>query len=184
MSEPCSFFLRVSIEKPQYLAFMQAKPSQPLIDDGWLKWWESRRMCNKSELAGDIRAFGGASNQDIVGDWLNAEGALAFSEFDEAANMWEFGIIMCAENDAAILPLLVFCESIFPYKRPSPDDFAIIYPYFWGDSYVMAYMAFVQEGMALSLAESVADVDKNHLGYAAMRLGEKWKVFEANMQYD
>jgi hypothetical protein len=184
MSEPCSFFLRASIEKAQYLKFMQAKPSQPLVNDNWLKWWDSRQMYSKSDLAEDIRAWSEASNQEIVNGWLAAEDTLTFSEFNETESTWEFGIIMCSENYSEILPLLVFCESLSSYKIYSADDFAIIYPYFWGDSNVMAYATYSQEGFTLSLAESVSDVAKNHLDYAALQLGEKWKEFDAKMERD
>jgi len=184
MSEPCSFFLRASIEKAQYLKFMQAKPSQPHINDNWLKWWDSRGMYGNMGLAECIRAWSDASNQDIVNGWLAAKETLTFSEFDEATNTWEFGIIMCSENYSEILPLLVFCESVFTYKSFSSHDFAIIYPYFWGYSNVMAYMTFTQNGFVLSLADSVSDVAKEHLDYAASKLGEKWKVFEPEMDYD
>ncbi|MDR2688743.1 MAG: hypothetical protein LBB76_03165 [Azoarcus sp.] len=157
---------------------MKAKPGQPLVNDNWQEWWSSRHMHGRSDLTESIRAWNGASNQDIVNGWLAAEDTLTFSEFDEATNTWEFGIIMCSENYEEILPLLVFCESISQYKLFSPHDFAIIYPYFWGDSNVMAYMTDSQEGFVLSLAESVTDVAKDHLDYAASRLGEKWEKFE------
>lgn len=178
MSEPCSFFLKASIQKEQYLEFMQTKPSQPLVNDNWSKWWNSRQMHTHLDLARQIRAWDDASNQDIVNGWLAEEHTLTFSEFNEATSTWEFGIILCSDNYSEILPLLVFCESIFAHKISSPDDFAIIYPYFWGDSYVMAYITFSQEGMIFSLAESVTEVDNSHLDYAASRLGEKWKEFE------
>lgn len=184
MSEPSSFFLRATIEKAQYLKFMQDKPRQSTINDGWLKWWESRQMYGKSDLKENMRAWPSQSNQEIVNGWLTAEGTLAFSVFDEVTNIWEFGIIMCSENYSEIIPLLVFCESIVSYKLLSSHDFAIIYPYFWGDSDVMAYMIFAQDGAVLTLAESVTDVAKDHLDYAALRLGENWKVFEAKMNYD
>ena len=182
MSELCSFFLKASIEKAKYLEWMQSKPAQPHVTDNWLEWWDSRQMCGEPKLANHIRAWNEATNQAVVNGWLDAEETMAFSEFDEASSTWEFGIIMCSENYTEILPLLVFCESIFPYKTFSPHDFAIIYPYFWGDSNVMAYMTFAQEGFVLSLAESVEDVAKDHLEYASSRLGEKWKVFEAKMR--
>ncbi len=184
MSEPSSFFLRATIKKDQYLKFMQDRPRQPVLNDGWLKWWESRKMYGKSDLEENIRTGCHQNNQEIVNGWLTAEGTLAFSEFHEVTNIWEFGIIMCSENYSEIIPLLVFCESIFSYKNFSSHDFAIIYPYFWGDSSVMAYMTFPQDGAALTLAGSVADVAKDHLDYAALRLGENWKVFEAKMNYD
>lgn len=184
MSEPSSFFLRATIKKDQYLKFMQTPPKPPTLNDDWLKWWESRDMSGKSDLKDNIRTWRDQSNQEIVNGWLAAEGTLAFSAFDEMTNVWEFGIIMCSENYSEIIQLLAFCESIFPYKTFSPHDFAIIYPYFWGDSNVMAYMTFAQDGAALTLAESVADVAKDHLDNAALRLGENWKVFEAKMNDD
>lgn len=184
MSELSSFFLRATIEKAQYLKFMQAKPSQPLINDNWLEWWDSREMYNKSDLIKNIRGWNDPSNQEIVDGWLAAEETLTFSKFDEATNTWEFGIIMCSENYSEILPLLVFCESIVSYKLPSPHDFAIVYPYFWGDSNVMAYMLFAQDGAVVTLADSVTDVAKDHLEYAALRLGEEWKTFDEKMNYD
>lgn len=184
MSEPCSFFLRATIEKAQYQKFMQAKPSQPFVNDNWLKWWDSRQLYGKSDLTKEISSWNGPCNQAIVDGWLAAEETMTFSVFDEATNVWEFGIIMCSENYSEILPLLVFCESIFSYKLLSSHDFAIIYPYFWGDSHVMAYMTFAQDGAVLTLADSVADVAKDHLDYTAFRLGEKWKEFETKMNYD
>lgn len=184
MSEPCSFFLRASIQKEKYLTFMQEKPSQPLTNDNWSKWWGSRQMNGHLDLTKQIRAWNYTRNQDIVDGWLAAENTLTFSDFNEAASMWEFGIIMCSENYSEILPLLVFCESIFAHKIFSPDDFAIIYPYFWGDGDIMAYMTFAQKGMVLSLANSVTEVAKDHLEYVTSRLGEKWKEFESSRNRD
>jgi hypothetical protein len=112
-----------------------------------------------------------------VNAWLDSKDTLTFSEFDTATNTWEFGIIMCSEKYAEILPLLFFCENLSAYKPPSPDDFMIIYPYIWGDSGVMAYATYSQEGFVLSCAKSVTDVAKNHLDYAASRFEVKLQEF-------
>lgn len=167
------------MQKAQYLAFMAAKPSQPLVQDHWLKWWDSRQMSGSSDLVRNISAWDGASNQDLVDGWLAAEETLAFSRFDEASNTWEFGIILCTENYFDLLPLLVFCESVSAYKLFSPQDFSIVYPYFWGDSHVMAYMTFPENSAVLSLAQSVADVDRDHLDYAESRLDQRWQEYQA-----
>ncbi len=184
MSEPNSFFLRATMTKAEYLKFMQAKPSQPLVNENWLKWWDSRQMYGKLDLAKEIRAWDNTSNQEVINSWLAAEDTLTFSEFNETTSTWEFGIIMCSENYSEILPLLVFCESLSSYKLPSLDDFAIIYPFFWGDSNVMAYATYPENGFALSPADSVTEVAKNHLSYVASRFEEQWKKFEAKMESD
>ncbi len=184
MSEPRSFFLRASMQKARYLAFMQAPPSPPRLNDHWQAWWNSRQMSGSLDLAKQLRAWDDACNQDIVEGWLAAEDTMAFSTFDEATETWEFGIIMCSENYTEILPLLVFCESVFPHTKVSADDFAIIYPYFWGDSNVMAYMRFGPEGAALSPAQWLEDVAPAHLAHVASRLGDAWKVFEARAPRD
>jgi hypothetical protein len=163
---------------------MQAKPCQPLVNDNWQKWWDSRQMHSKPDLLKEIKSWNDSCNQKIVDGWLAAEESMSFSVFDEASNTWEFGIIMCSENFSEILPLLVFCEGVFSYKLPSSHDFAIIYPYLWEDSDVMAYMTFAQDGAVLTLADSVADVAKDHLDYTAFRLGEECKAYQEKMNYD
>lgn len=176
MSEPCSFFMRISIEKERYMDFMKAKPARSNVNDNWMQWWDSREMYGRLRLVDEISSWSHyTSNQEVINSWVSSESSMAFSSYDEKTEIWDFGIIMYSESYSEILPLLVFCESVFSYKKYSDQDFAIIYPYFWGDSSVMAYMTFERDGVLLSLAKSVSDVAKEHLAYAVARLDKAWE---------
>ncbi|MCG9966236.1 hypothetical protein [Shewanella cutis] len=175
MSEPYSFILRITIDKIKYQEFMEAAPSQPCINDHWLQWWYSREMYGKLNLASEISSWSNLpSNQTVVDEWVKSKETMSFSTYDEATNIWDFGIIMCSESYTEILPLLVFAESVFKYKTYSPLDFAIIYPYFWGGDIVMAYMTFSKNAAILDTAKSEAHIVKEHLNYANHRFDTEW----------
>lgn len=176
MSEPCSFILRVSIEKEQYLKFMQATPSEPKINQNWLNWWDSRDMYGgKLEFPSEVNSWAHyPSNKSIVDEWLSLKDTMAFSSYDEVEGVWDFGIIFCCENFYEILPLLFFCESVAAYKSFCSKDFSIVYPYFWGDESVMAYMIFEEGVSTLHLASSTVDIAKEHMDYAVSKFDEKW----------
>ena len=184
MSELNSFFLRVSIDKAQLDEFLQAKPSTFVVTDNWRDWWDSREMYGDSSIDDEIGALPLPSYEEFVKAWTTDEEAFAFSEFNADANTWDFGIILCSENYDDILPLIAFCANLAPHTRPSADNFAIIYPYFWGDSELMLYLTFEDGKAEPSLANEVDEVEQEHLDCAEERLHEKWIEMQANREVD
>lgn len=185
MSEPSSFFLKVSITQAQFDRFMQSAPTPPHLDANWQGWWDSREMYGKKALTEtDIGCYDIGTNQEIVNLWLGGEEAYAFSSFDGIREVWEFGIVMCTENYTELLPLLAFVLSIAPYKKHSPDDFAVVYPFFWGDSGVMAYIGFEPQAGLIPEISSTEQVPAAHLQHAESCLEQHWMVFQENMECD
>jgi len=182
MSEPASFYVRVSIDKPQLDAFLQAAPSQPAPNGNWDAWWNSRAMYGATALADELRAWPMATNGAIVDEWLGDKQSCSFSRYDEENRVWEFGIIMCTDNYAEILPLLVFCQSLQPYRNASAQgDVGIVYPFFWGDDGVMAYFTYGRDGFELApQVGSTGDVPEETMTRLATRLEAMWNALEAD----
>lgn len=186
MAEPCSFYMKITIKNDDFQRLMKAEPTQPSLNDNWRLWWDSRRMYGKTELTNnELRAYNNASNQDLIDGWLKAEGAYAYSEYNEKSETWNFGIIEFGENYLEIIPQLAFALSIIEYKTFSPDDFAIVYPYFWGDSGVMAYIRYEQDrAILLPDIHELNQVPETHVGVASDFLGKKWQEFESTRERD
>jgi len=172
MSEPHSFFLRATISPERLQAFLQAAPRNAELTAAWLQWWNSREKYGDQPLtASDLRAYRCETNQSILEMWRKDVRTGTVVSYDEPTQCWQVGIVMASENYLEILPLLVFAQQVQDEKLPSEDDFALIYPFFWGDSNVMAYLDYSAPQAAPQAAvQSTADVPADKLAYADAQL--------------
>lgn len=187
MSEPNSFFAKIKIKKDKFDEFLKSKPEQPILDNNWLEWWNSKEMYGKTELTQDkVYNYEEQTNEDIINGWTNAKQSLTFSDYDLENEVWHFGIIMFTENYSVMIPGLAFIKGVSKYKDDNSDDFAIIYNYFWGDNSVCAYINFKnKESPFDNKAHTKQDVNSENLKYSDSYLNIKWEEFEKNgIEYD
>ncbi len=143
MSEPSSLFARINIKKHKLDEFFKSKPEQSKLDDNWLKWWNSKAMYGNPELTqAAIRAYDDSTNEGIINAWKDMEQSFTFSDYDLENEIWHFGIIEFTDNYFEMIPALVFLKSVSIFKEKNPDDFAIIYDYFWGGNEVNAFIEY------------------------------------------
>lgn len=174
MSELSSLFLKVSIEKDQLNAFLQAPPEAPQLQQDWISWWESRKMYGKQDLTeNQLRSYAEKNNQAIVDMFINYPSSITSSDYDEATETWYFSIVFFSENFFEMLPGIAFMKSIVPFKKNDPTDFGIIYNFFWGDSDISALVDFVDGKALLSDAISKTQLDPQKLELANNYLNKK-----------
>lgn len=175
MSELSSLFLKVKITKEQLENFLISSPKTPELNDNWMVWWNSRDMHSKTSLGPEsLIAYNYADNKGILEGWLQFKEACAFSDYDQTTEEWRIGIIFFSENFSEMLPMFAFITSIENYITESKDNLAIVYPFFWGDSNVSAYLNF-EGGKALfnSKIQTTTDVDPEILNSVTEYLTKK-----------
>ena len=70
------------------------------------------------------------------------------------------GMLFFSENYVEMLPMFAFIISMEKYVSESTENCAIVYPYFWGDSNVDAYIYFENGKAILSpQVKSTSDVN-------------------------
>lgn len=186
MSELSSLFVKVKITKNQFENFLSSSPQKPELNNNWLAWWESRNMYSKMDLTTEwLRAYNDANNKSALDGWLDAQQAFAFSDYDEASEEWRLGIIFFSENYLEMLPMFAFVISLEKYISESTDNLAIVYPFFWGDSHVSAYINF-EEGIASfnNKIQTTADVNPEILNSVTAYLSKKWDELLENTEID
>lgn len=186
MSELSSLFVKIKITKKQFENFLTSSPQKPELNNNWTEWWNSRDMYHKTNLSTEsLYAYDENDNKSIIEGWLQAEQAFAFSDYDQAAEEWRFGIIFFSENYSEMLPMLSFVLSMEKYATESKDNLAIVYPFYWGDSQVLAYINFEGEKALLnSKIQTIADVDPEILNSVAEYLTKKSDEFLENTKID
>lgn len=175
MSEPSSLFARISIRKENLETFLAAAPKKPYLDNSWINWWNSRQMIGPRPLMPeDIYAYNASSNKAILEDWQKKKNTGAFCDYDEATQTLNLGIIFFSENFGEMIPMLAFLFDLTDYKNDNPGDFAIVYPYFWGDRDLPVWITF--DGKTLLLdnqLQHIGEVDLRKLRYAEDYLAKK-----------
>ena len=139
MSEPCSYYLSAQLSPARYEAFLNAAPGQPQVDEVWRSWWASRAMVGRLSLPSQIRAYPDKTNRALVAGWLAAPETGSASTYD--GKVWRLSILQFSENFSEILPMLVFAQSLHAYLGAGHRDYALVYPFLWGDDPVMSYQA-------------------------------------------
>lgn len=175
MSELSSLFLRVKITKEQLENFLNSSPKTPELNDNWLNWWDSRNMYSKTSLNPEsLIAYNKTNNKSIINGWLQYKEASAFSDYNQTTEEWRMGIIFFSESFSEMLPMFAFITSMENYITENKDNLAIVYPFFWGDSDVSAYLNF-KEGKALfnSKIQTTTDVDPEILNSVTEYLTKK-----------
>ncbi|GIQ61284.1 hypothetical protein Flavo103_44190 [Flavobacterium collinsii] len=186
MSEQSSLYCKVKITKPRLETFLNSASEKLVLDGNWLEWWENRTMYSKmTPTAKELYAYNDLTNYAIFKEWYEAEQTFAFSDYDETTQQWHLGILLFSENYLEMLPMLAFIKSMEAYVTESIDNFAIVYPFFWGDTNVDVFIKF-KDGKALldSKVQSTDDIDTVLLETTSGYLNNKWSELSANMEID
>lgn len=175
MSEPSSLFARMSISKENLEAFLSSAPKKPYLNNSWINWWNSRQMVSPRPLTPeDLYAYKDVSNKAILEGWQEEKNTGTFYDYDEATQTLNLGIIFFSENFGEMIPMLALLFDLADYKNDNPDDFAIVYPYFWGDQQLDAWISFYGKNALLdNELKKIGDVDVRKLRYAEDYLTQK-----------
>ena len=186
MSELSSLFSKVKITKTQLENFLKSAPEKPTLNDNWQKWWDSREMYSKMDLTPEyLRSYNDKTNQEVLDGWMEYKQAMAFSDYDEAKEEWQWGLLFFSENYVEMLPMLAFIVSMEKFVTESTENRAIVYPYFWGDSNVDAYIYFENGKAVLSpQVKSISDVNAALMENTIVCLDQKWEDLSKNMEMD
>lgn len=179
MSELSSLFVRVKIKKNKFDEFLQSTPNQPLLDENWTEWWNTRKMYGKIELTqAEMYGLDEPTNQSIIGSWKREQQSGTFSNYNTENEIWHFGIIFFAENYMEMIPGLAFIKSIAEYIEDDTENFAIVFDYFWGGNCVNAYISFKDYyGYLDHKVENQSDVNSENLKYVKTYLDKKAQEF-------
>lgn len=175
MSEPSSLFARISIGKENLETFLSSTPKKPYLDNSWINWWNSRQMVNPHPLTPeDLYAYNDISNKAILEGWQKVKSTGTFYDYDAAAQRLNLGIIFFSENFGEMIPMLAFLFDLAAYKTDNPDDFAIVYPFFWEDQHLDVWISFYGKNALLDHElKKIGDVDLRKLRYAEDYLTRK-----------
>lgn len=180
MSEPSSFYAKITIKPESYERFLSSKPAAAKSQTGWIEWWHSRSMYNKPELTENlINSYNYSSNQEVIDYWLKANQSYSFSEYEKETETWHFGIIWFTQNYLEMIPMLGTIRGISAFKEDYKNDFAIVYSYFWEPHQINAYLKFNSGS-----SEFVEDADPDDLKLANLYLTKKWHQFAENILLD
>jgi hypothetical protein len=186
MSELSSLYCKVKITKTQLENFLSSAPEAPELNNNWLEWWDSRKMYSKMELTAELlRGYNETSNREILDGWLEYKQAMAFSDYDEATEEWNWGMLFFSENFVEMLPMFAFIISMEKYVTESTQNTAIVFPFFWGDPDVSAFLYF-EEGKAIlsSSVHTTAHVKPDVLTQITEFLNKKWDELSQSIEMD
>ncbi|KAA6432760.1 hypothetical protein FEM33_23915 [Dyadobacter flavalbus] len=180
MSEPSSFYAKITIKPEKYEQFLCSGPAITKSQSGWKEWWHSKTMYNKPELTENLlHTYHYSSNQEIIDHWLKASQSYSFSEYDRENETWHFGIIWFTKDYLEMIPVLGAIRGIADFKEDNESDFAIIYSYFWEPDHMNAYLKFRS-----GTSEFVEKADPEDLKLAHLYLTKKWHQFAENILLD
>ena len=186
MSQPCSLYVQVTMQPPQFAAFLAASSAQPTVNANWEAWWDSRKLDEKWGINDFLYGYEkNIANQEAIDAWLAREFAIAASIYDPETGVWRFSVNEFSENYGEILPTLAFLEGVLPFREENPADFAVVYDFFYGGDSVMAFMDFVQGQMRLDPNICTkSQLDPAKLAQAEAHLQRQWDIFEQNREDD
>jgi hypothetical protein len=180
MSEPSSFYAKITISPENYEKFLASPPAITLSQTGWTEWWNSKMLHDKAELTeNSLITNQYQSNLELINYWLKKDESYSFSEYDFQNETWHFGIIWFTQNDLEMIPTLSTIRGISDFKENNASDFIIVYSYFWEPDQINAYLKF---GSANS--EFVENADPEDLKIADLYLTKKWHQFAENILLD
>lgn len=186
MSELSSLYCKVKITKPQLEKFLSSPLEEPQLNENWLNFWESRQMYSKSVLTQELlRSYNDNNNQEVIDGWIEYRTAMAFSDYDETAEEWHWGMMFFSENFVEMIPMFAFIISMEKYVSESAENSAIVFPFFWGDSDVSAFISFENGKAILSpKVQTLNDVDSNFVEQTKEFLNNKWEEMAKDMEMD
>ncbi|GGB77543.1 hypothetical protein [Dyadobacter sediminis] len=180
MSEPSSFYAKITIKPESYEQFLRAEPAVAKSQSGWNEWFHSKTMYGKPELTENhLNTYKHSSNREIIDHWLKAGQSYSFSEYDRENETWHFGIIWFTKNYLEMIPMLSTIRGIAGFREGNELDFIIVYSYFWEPNQINAYLKFSSGN-----SEFVEKVEPEDLKCADLYLTKKWHQFAENILLD
>ncbi|WP_343695827.1 hypothetical protein [Flavobacterium sp.] len=186
MSELSSLLCKVKITKSQYEKFLNSPLEEPELNKNWLDFWDSRKMYSKSVLTQELlRTYNDDTNKEMIDGWIDYPEAMAFSDYDEAAEEWIWGMMFFSENFVEMIPMFAYIISLEKYVIESSENMAIVFPFFWGDNAVHAYVDF-KDGKAIlnPKVQTLKDVNPKILEETKAYLNNKWDQLAKEMDLD
>ena len=183
MSELSSLYCKVKISKSQLEKFLSNPVETPELNKNWIEWWDSLKMYSKMDLTSELlRPYNNENNQEVINEWLKYDQAMAFSDYDEATEEWHWGMLFFSENFVEMLPMFSFIISMEKYVTESAENRAIVFPFFWGDQDVSAYIYF-ENGKAFlnPKVHTLNDVNSDFVEEANDYLNKKWEEMAKDM---
>lgn len=186
MSELSSLYCKVKITKPQLEKFLSSPLEEPQLNQNWLDFWESRKMYSKSVLTQEqLRNYNDNNNREVIDGWIDYPEAMAFSDYDETKEEWHWGMMFFSENYQEMIPMFAYIISLEKYVTESAENQAIIFPFFWGDDGVNAYIYFENGKAVLSpKVQILEDVASNFVAETKEYLDKKWDQLAKEMDLD
>jgi len=186
MSELSSLYCKVKITKSELEKFLNSPLEKPELNKNWTEYWDSREMYSKSELTQkDLYTYNDETNQEVINGWIDYPEAMAFSDYDETTEEWNWGMMFFSENYTEMIPMFAFIISLEKYINESSENKAIIFPFFWGDNDVQAFISFENEKAILSpKVQTLNDVDSKFLEQTTEFLNNKWEELSKDMEMD
>ncbi|KRD11710.1 hypothetical protein ASE21_08400 [Flavobacterium sp. Root901] len=186
MSELSSLLCKVKITKPQLEKFLNSPLEEPQLNKNWLEWWNSRKMYSKMELTPELlRTYHDDCNEEVIEGWIDYREAMAFSDYDESTEIWHWGMMFFSQNFTEMLPMFAFIISLEKFVTESEENMAIVFPFFWGDDAVHAYITFENgKGILSTEAQILKDINPKVIEMTKKYLNEKWEELAKEMNID
>ncbi|MBE8727267.1 hypothetical protein [Flavobacterium hungaricum] len=186
MSELSSLYCKVKITKTQLEKFLNSPLEEPELNQNWLDFWESRKMYSKSVLTKELlRTYNDHNNQEVINGWIDYPEAMAFSDYDETTEEWHWGMMFFSENYVEMIPMFAFIISLEKYVIESTENYAVVFPFFWGDDGVNAYIYFENGKAILSpKVQVLKDIDSKFVEQTKDFLNKKWDQLAEEMDLD
>ena len=186
MSELSSLYCKVKITNPQLEKFLNSPREEQELNKNWIDWWNSRKMYSKMELTPELlRTYNDDTNEEVIDGWIDYPEAMAFSDYDEAAEEWHWGMMFFSQNFTEMIPMFAFIISLEKYVIESAENQAIVFPFFWGDDAVHVYIYF-EDGKAIlsPKAQTLKDVNPKFIEQTKDFLNKKWDELSKKMKMD
>lgn len=186
MSELSSLYCKVKISKIQLEKFLNTNIEKPELNKNWTDYWDSREMYSKSALTQEqLYTYKNNTNQEVLDDWMNYREAMAFSDYDEVNEEWHWGMMFFSENYTEMIPMFAFILSLEKHVSESPENGAIVFPFFWGDDDVSAFIYFENgKGILSPKVQTLKDADLQFVELSKEFLNQKWDDLSKDMEMD
>lgn len=186
MSELSTLYCKIKITKAQLEEFLNSPLEEPALNQNWLEFWDSRKMYSKSVLTQEhLRTYNDDYNKEVIDGWMDYPEAMAFSDYDETTEEWNWGMMFFSENYVEMIPMFAFIISLEKYVTESPENYAVVFPFFWGDDGVNAYIYFENGKAVLSpKVQVLKDINLEFVEQTNEFLNKKWEQLAKEMDLD
>lgn len=137
MSEPSSFYLRVTLTPEALKAFRASPVSLPSAYDDWSEWLENSQFHGTigperiAKLETYMQSLGTVGT--YVDQWLDSRYSQPVRDhYNPETQTWTLCILQCSENYVEFIEVLSIMRAACQFKDvQSGDDFILIFSYLW-----------------------------------------------------